>query len=372
MGSKRDRIIAVVMIAPSLLLLAIFVYGFITHTLYVSMTDWGRQMALAVRPEVHFVGLANYRDLFTSLLDYRFRQDIVNMVFFTGMFVAASLLLGLTLAILVDQHIRAEALFRTIFLFPMSLSLIVTGTMWRWLLQPRGGINVVPTFFGGQPWPFLWVSSRAQYLQFNWQVVPWYLVIVAGVLFVGLAVLWLVKRRRSVAALCGVVGASLLAWAALDAPGLQQALPFPEMHGFNSAIVGIVMAATWQMAGYTMALYLAGLRGIPQELREAARVDGAGELQIYRYVDLPLLWPITLSAVIILGHIALKIFDLVFAMAGPDNAPTSVPAVSMYLTTFRGNQLAKGAAIAVILLTMVSALIIPYLVYSLRRREDLA
>jgi glucose/mannose transport system permease protein len=70
------------------------------------------------------------------------------------------------------------------------------------------------------------------------------------------------------------------------------------------------------MSGYTMALYLAGLRTISDELREAARVDGAGKFQIYRYVDLPLLKPITVSAVVILGHIALKIFDLIFAMAG--------------------------------------------------------
>lgn len=115
-----------------------------------------------------------------------------------------------------------------------------------------------------------------------------------------------------------------------------------------------------------MALYLAGLRTIPDELREAARVDGANTLQVYRYVELPLLAPITWSAIIVLGHIALKIFDLVFAMAGPDNAPTSVPAILMFLTTFRGNELAKGASIAVILLLMVSVLIVPYLVASFR------
>lgn len=146
----------------------------------------------------------------------------------------------------------------------------------------------------------------------------------------------------------------------------MKALPFPEPHGFNLALIGVVVAAAWQMSGYTMALYLAGLRTIPDELREAARVDGANTLQVYRYVELPLLAPITWSAIIVLGHIALKIFDLVFAMAGPDNAPTSVPAILMFLTTFRGNELAKGASIAVILLLMVSVLIVPYLVASFR------
>ena len=68
-------------------------------------------------------------------------------------------------------------------------------------------------------------------------------------------------------------------------------LPYPEQHGFNLAFIGIIIAAVWQMSGYTMALYLAGLRGIPEELREAARVDGATEWQLYRFVILPLLQP---------------------------------------------------------------------------------
>ncbi len=76
------------------------------------------------------------------------------------------------------------------------------------------------------------------------------------------------------------------------------------------ALIPVVIAATWQLSGFTMAMYLAGLRGIPEELREAARVDGASEWQIYRYVVLPLLRPVTLSALIVLGHISLKIFDL--------------------------------------------------------------
>ena len=147
-------------------------------------------------------------------------------------------------------------------------------------------------------------------------------------------------------------------------------LDYPEEHGFNKAIWGVVMAAVWQMSGYTMALYLAGLRTISDELREAARVDGAGKFQIYRYVDLPLLKPITVSAVVILGHIALKIFDLIFAMAGPDHVPTSVPAITMFLKTFRGNELAVGSSIGIILLILVSLLIIPYLANSFKTGEQ--
>src|SRR5207253_1148518 len=132
-------------------------------------------------------------------------------------------------------------------------------------------------------------------------------------------------------------------------------LPFPELHGFNLAFIGIVIVVVLQMAGYTMALYLAGLTGIPEELREAAVVEGANEWQLYTRIILPLMAPITLSAMIVLGHISLKIFDLVFAMAGPDNAWTDVPALLMFITTFRGNQFAKGAAIGLILTVTASA-----------------
>jgi glucose/mannose transport system permease protein len=124
---------------------------------------------------------------------------------------------------------------------------------------------------------------------------------------------------------------------------------------------------------YVMAMYLAGLRGIPEELREAARVDGATEVQVYRHIILPLMQPITLSAVIVLGHISLKIFDLVVSMTGPGPAfATDVPAFYMWDTTFRGNNFAQGAAIATILLIMVAVLIVPYLAYTTRTEAELA
>jgi glucose/mannose transport system permease protein len=132
-------------------------------------------------------------------------------------------------------------------------------------------------------------------------------------------------------------------------------------------IKAVVIAAAWQMAGYTMALYLAGLRSIPEELREAARVDGASEWQVFRSIILPLLQPVTLSAVIILGHISLKIFDLISSMTGPGAGfSTDVPAYYLFDTVFRGNNFARGGAIAIILLVMVSVLVIPYLAYSAR------
>jgi len=137
-------------------------------------------------------------------------------------------------------------------------------------------------------------------------------------------------------------------------------------------IKAVVIAAVWQMSGYVVAMYVAGLRSIPEELREAARIDGASEIQIYRYVILPLLRPITLGAVIILGHISLKIFDLIVAMTGPGiGFCCDVPAYFMWETTFHSNRFAQGASIAIIMLMMVAVLIVPYLVYSLRKEAQL-
>jgi len=340
---NKDQLFALLVILPSLVLVAIFVYG--------------------------FIGLDNYRELFTGLIDSRFRQDLVNTIFFTLFFITGCLGLGLALAILLDRKPKGESALRTIFLFPMSLSFIVTGTIWRWLLQPQGGVNRLPTLVGLPPGRFAWLTSRQQILRFDWNRLPFYtaLVVAAALVLVGVSAFRARARARGWVALSSA--AILAAWA--FTLGLRwQPLPFPELHGFNLAFVGIILAAIWQMSGYTMALYLAGLRGVPDELREAARVDGATEFQLYRRVILPLLAPITLSAVIILGHISLKIFDLIFAMAGPDNAPTDVPALLMYITAFRGNQFAKGAAIGFLLLVLVAVLIIPYLATQLRRGDS--
>lgn len=369
-GLSRDRLWSVAVLLPSVLLLAVFVYGFIGRTVAVSLTDWGNDpaQALALNPVVRPVGLANYQDLFTGFLQGRFRQELFNTLFFTVFFIAGTLGLGLGLALLLDRNPRGEGLWRTLFLFPMSLSFIVTGTIWRWMLQPQGGLNQFPATLGLPPGRFEWLSSTASLWGLDWNRVP---LLTAGVVALVLgAVAWRSARtggrlRAGVAGACALL---LLGWATFVGPNVRL-LPAPEIHGFNLALVGIILAAVWQMSGYTMALYLAGLRGIPEELREAARVDGANETGLYRYVVFPLLAPITLSAMIILGHISLKIFDLVYAMTGPDNTYTSVPALNMYLTSFRQNQFALGAAIGTILLILVTLVIVPYLSSAFRREE---
>ena len=298
-----ERVVSVLLIAPAVISIAVFVYGFISWTAYASLTKWDQLL-----PDFSLIGLSNYKKLFDSsaLQGQRFQIDLRNTVAFTILFLIACLVIGFLLALLLDQRIRGEGIFRSIYLFPMSISFIVTGVVWRWLLNP-GGVELGSTGVN-----LLFDMVGLGFLKTGWYTDP------------------------------------------------------------KIGIMAVAIAATWQMSGYTMAMYLAGLRAIPDELREAARVDGASELQIVRRIILPLLQPVTLSAVIVLGHISLKIYDLIVAMTGPGiGFSTDVPAYFMWDTTFSANHFSRGAAIAIILLVMVAVLIVPYLVYSIRTEAEL-
>ncbi|MGB9820447.1 MAG: carbohydrate ABC transporter permease [Pseudothermotoga sp.] len=288
----KDRLISILFILPSIILIAIFVYFFIGWTSWVSLVNWKD-----IFPDFTFVGLRNYARLFQN---YRFTISLKNTIVFTALVLVASITLGLLLAILLDRKVRFEGFFRTIYLFPMAVSFVVTGVVWRWILNPGPGGDSVGI-------NLLFEKIGLSFLKSGWYTDP------------------------------------------------------------KIGIKAVVIAAVWQMSGYVMAMYLAGIRGIPSELYEAAQLDGASTMQVYRHIVLPLLRPITLGAIIILGHISLKIFDLVFAMTGSGiGFSCDVPALFMYDTTFRGNYFSQGAAVAMILLLSVAALIVPYLIYSMR------
>ncbi len=325
---SRDQIISILLITPSVIAIAVFVYGFIGFTAFSSFTKWD-----SLSPDFTLVGLRNYARLFT--ID-RFLSDLRNTVTFTVFFLLASIAIGFLLAVLLDQRIKGEGIFRSIFLFPMAISFIVTGVVWRWMLSPgtlqtgSTGVNLLFEKFG------------LGFLRSRWFTDP---------------TIWYVAPDSGLGR-------------ALDQMGLGGLTN--SYVGISVAMISVVIAATWQWSGYTMAMYLAGLRGIPEELREAARVDGATEFQVYRHIILPLMRPITLSAIIVLGHISLKIFDLVVSMTGSGPAfATDVPAYFMWETTFRGNNFAQGAAVAMILLVMVALLIVPYLIYTFRTEAEL-
>lgn len=293
MFKDKDRYLSILLISPSIIAVMIFVYGFIGWTVRVSLSEWK-----GLNPNYAWAGFKNYIALFS---DPRFLVDVRNTFIFTSVFVIGSVILGFLLAVMLDQGIRGEGFFRSLFLFPMAISYIVTGVVWRWLMNPATGSRT-------SGFNLLFSYLNLDFLQNSWHTTP--------------------------------------TW----------------------GMAAIALAAIWQMSGYTMALYLAGLRAIPIELREAAQIDGATSFQIYRYIMIPLLAPVSLSAVIILGHTSLKVFDLIIAVAGKQ-LPLDVPAIYMWQTTFDGLFYARGAAIAILLLLSVAFLIVPYLNYILRRDD---
>lgn len=369
---NKDTVISVLILIPSVLAVGIFIYGFIGNTIYISMTDWGQKASMAENPVINFIGLQNYQQLFSNIIHMRFRQDLVNAFFYTVILLGGTIIIGLFLAILLDRKIEGETFFKTIFLYPMALSFIVSGTIWRWMFSPQGGLNVVPTWFGGKRIEFLWMSSRKSILEFNWQRVIQIAALIAALVLIVMFIMALKERIRNNSKITGLgIGAAvLLIYALIIHPFLPPILPYEEKHGYNLATLGISIAGIWQYAGYTMALYLAGLRSLPEAIRESAKIDGANEFTYYWKIAIPNMKPITLSAFIILTHISLKMFDLIYAMSGADNANTGHPSLNMYLTTFRANNISKGAAIAVVLFILAAFFIIPYMIHTYKERKE--
>lgn len=294
---QDERILSFAMLLPSMVAVGIFVYGFIGWSARVSFSKWK-----GLNPDYTWVGLQQYTNLL--LHDPRFRIDMRNTAVFTIGFIGVCLFLGLGLAILLDQKLRGESLFRSIFLFPMSISFIASGVVWAWLMNPATG-------------------SRTTGI---------------NLIFQNLGLDFLISR-----------------WHATPPPW---------------GMAYTVIPAVWQLSGFAMALYLGGIRSISEDIREAARVDGASEFQIYRHVILPMLRPVTLSAVIILGHMSLKIFDLIVALGRKDQR-LDVPGIYMWTTTFDGTNYAQGAAIGILMLVSVAILVVPYLITSMRSEAEI-
>ncbi|GAA3871661.1 carbohydrate ABC transporter permease [Streptomyces sedi] len=282
------------LIAPSVVLVGVFVYGLIAVNVNTSLTDRHSRA-----PADGYVGLDNYKALFS---DEDFQHALGNLLMYTLAFLVGALFFGFLWAWLLERGARGEGIFRTIYLFPMAVSFIASGVVWRWLLNSAegdraSGINR------------LLDSTGLGFLQNSW-------------------------------------------WS-----------------DENWGILALTLPAIWQLSGYVMALFLAGFRGVPEELREAARVDGVTEWQLYRHVIFPQLSPVALSAIIIVGHMSLKVFDLVMAIAGQTNYTTQVPATQMWIEFTRGDY-ALSAAIGTVLLLIVAVLIVPYLVYTYRQERN--
>ena len=276
-------------LSPSLAAVLFFVYGFIFFTVYLSFT--GSKML----PRFDWIGIENYVRLWNLS---HWWTAITNLGVFASLYIVLCTLIGLLLAIFLDQRIRGEGMLRPIYLYPMALSFIVTGTAWKWFLDPGIGLEQTMHLWGWESFEFGWIKDR------------------------------------------------------------------------DMAIYTVVIAAVWQSSGFVMAMFLAGLRGIDNELLKAAQIDGASNWNLYRRIVIPLLRPAFLSAFVILAHLAVKSYDLVIALTGggPGRA-TELPATFMYSYTFTRNSMGIGASSAVIMLMTIAAIMIPYLYSELRETK---
>lgn len=276
-------------LSPSVAMIMVFVYGFIIFTVYLSFTD-SRML-----PSYGWVGLQNYENLFRLS---HWSIALTNLAIFASLYILICTAIGLALAIFLDQKIRGEGFLRPIYLYPMALSFIVTGTAWKWLLDPGIGLEHTMHLWGWTSFSFDWIKNR------------------------------------------------------------------------DYAIYTVVLAAVWQTSGFVMAMFLAGLRGIDNEMLKAAQMDGASNWNLYRRIIIPQLRPAFLSAFVILSHLAIKSYDLVIALTGGGpGRSTELPATFMYSYTFSRNQMGIGASSAVIMLMTIAAIMIPYLYAELREKK---
>jgi len=279
------------LVLPSIILVGVFVYWLIFKNVFTSLQ---LSTNFVTDKVVNPGGYKNYTKLLGSD-DYQ--HALLNLLVLTVVFMVGTMLMGLLWAVLLEKGVGAEGFFRSVYLFPMAVSMIAAGVVWRWLLSPAQG--------EGQAIGLnqLFIKLHLDGLQSSW---------------------WSGSSKFSM-------------WA--------MAIP-----------------AIWQLSGYVMALFLAGFRGISDDQREAARIDGASEWKIYRHVLFPQLSPIALSALIILGHMSMKMFDLIYVIAGPNSYKAAVPTTMMWTQLFAQSDPQAAAVNASILLVIVAVVVVPYLV----------
>lgn len=174
-----------------------------------------------------------------------------------------------------------------------------------------------------------------------------------------------------------VVTGAMWAWMYNYTFGVANTILSTLMRGFrvnwlgdpDIAMYSVILALTWQFAGYTALVFLAGIKSVPVEQLEAALVDGASTVQLYSRIIIPQLKPWILSAFVVLMVFALKAFDFIYVLTnGGPGVSTYVLALLMYRRAFFETDFPYGAALATILLLLVVAVVAPYLATSLRKR----
>jgi glucose/mannose transport system permease protein len=278
---RRMRPAAAIALLPTAIIVLVVYIGCMVWTVRLSFTS------SLLLPRSDWIGFTQYTRLFAN---DRFVVSAENMFIFGGLFITSCLVLGFLLAVFIDQQVRGEGVFRTIFLYPYAMSYVVTGLAWQWFLNPGLGLQKLVRDMGFPDFTFDWIVRQ------------------------------------------------------------------------DMAIYTIVIAGIWHGAGLTMAILLAGLRGVDEDLRKAARVDGVPLWRYYLSVVLPLIKPMIVTATVLLATGVVKLYDLVVSMTvGGPGIATEVPAKFVMDHLFERNNIGLGTAAATIMLITVISILTPWI-----------
>lgn len=267
----------------SIPMMFIVLFAFIGCSLWTiaySMTD------AKIYPVWNFVGLKQYHRLFfsTPVWTIAWHNAIIYLVLYTFF----SFVFGFLIAVFMDQKIRLEGVFRTIYLYPFALSFIVTGHVWAWILSPTWGLEKSVRQMGWTSFSFDWLTNT------------------------------------------------------------------------DMAIYTVVIAGLWQGTGLVMALMIAGLRSIDDEVWRAARIDGIPKWRTYIQIVVPMMRPVLITTFVIVASGAVRLYDIVVALTdGGPGVSTSVPAQYVYKYLF-GGSIGQGLAAATVMLVATAVILIPW------------
>ena len=257
---------------------------------YMGTMFWSVRLSFSssrMLPKSDFVGFAQYERLFSTS---RWVTSLENLLVIAFLFLAICFVLGFLLAVFIDQKIKAESFFRTVFLFPYAMSFIVTGLVWQWIFNPQLGIQKTMISLGWESFSFDWIVN-------------------------------------------------------------------PDM-----VLYTVVIAAVWQGAGLVMALLLAGLRGIDEDLWKATKIDGIPTWRVYISIILSMLRPMIITTVVLLSISIIKMYDVVVAMTGGGPGVASeVPAKFIMDNLFERANIGLATAASTVMLTTVLCLIAPFI-----------
>jgi sn-glycerol 3-phosphate transport system permease protein len=273
---RRSALLWFLLLAgPNVALLLVFVYRPLLQSFYLSTLQWNLGSPVARQ-----IGLGNYVELFTSR---GFGQVAGTTVVFTVATVGGAMLLGLGLAVLLNQKLRGRGFARTVAFAPYVLSGFAVGILWLFIFDPRYGL------------------------------------------------------MREV-----------LSWVGATSPQWYTERPWP--------LVMVIVVYLWKNLGYVALIYLAGLQSVPQDLKDAAALDGASSFRTLRSVILPLLTPTSFFLLVTMMLASLQSFDIIKAMTqgGPLGSTTTLM-YSVYQESFVNGRAGYASAVATVLFLVLLA-----------------